>query len=149
MAFVDDEKVEVAPSQVLEVNLAAHAVVARQVSVVENRVAEAIIGQRIAVIVILGPQSPVVPQALWTQYEDAIVALLVVLHDGERLVGLAQASRVSDDATLIFLQLADGAHDGVLLEVIEFVPNHGLFELETWANAVVLIVLHEVAEQVV
>ena len=91
MALVDDEKIEVAPPQVLEVHLAAHAVVARQVGVVEHRVAEAIIGQRVAVVVVLGPQGPVVPQALRAQHEDAVVALLVVLHDGERLVGLAQA----------------------------------------------------------
>ena len=149
VALVDDEEVEVAPAQVLEVHLAAHAVVARQVGVVEHRVAEAVVGQRVAVVVVLGPQGPVVPQALRAQHEDAVVALLVVLHDGERLVGLAQAHRVGDDAALVLLQLADGAHDGVLLEVVELAPDHGLLELEAGADAVVLVVLHEVAEQVV
>ena len=149
VALVDDEEVEVAPPQVLEVHLAAHAVVARQVGVVEHRVAEAVVSQRVAIVVVLRPQGPVVPQALRTEHEDAVVALLVVLHDGERLVGLAQAHRVGDDAALVLLQLADGAHDGVLLEVVELVPDHGLFELEPGADAVVLVVLHEVAEQVV
>ena len=149
VALVDDEEVEVAPAQVLEVHLAAHAVVARQVGVVEHRVAEAVVSQRVAVVVVLRPQGPVVPQALRAQHEDAVVALLVVLHDGERLVGLAQAHRVGDDAALVLLQLADGAHDGVLLEVVELVPDHGLLELEAGADAVVLVVLHEVAEEVV
>lgn len=149
VALVDDEEVEVAPAQVLEVHLAAHAMVARKVGVVEHRVAEAVVGQRVAVVVVLGPQGPVVTQALRAQHEDAVVALLVVLHDGERLVGLAQAHRVGDDAALVLLQLADGAHDGVLLEVVELIPDHGLLELEAGADAVVLVVLHEVAEQVV
>ena len=149
VALVDDEEVEVAPAQVLEVHLAAHAVVARKVGVVEHRVAEAVVRQRIAVVVVLGPQGPVVTQALRAQHEDAVVALLVVLHDGERLVGLAQAHRVGDDAALVLLQLADGAHDGVLLEVVELVPYHGLLELEAGADAVALVVLHEVAKQVV
>ena len=138
-----------APPQVLEVHLAAHAVVARQVGVVEHRVAEAVVGQRVAVVVVLRPQGPVVPQALRAEHEDAVVALLVVLHDGERLVGLAQTHRVGDDAALVLLQLADGAHDGVLLKVVELVPDHGLLELEAGADAVVLVVLHEVTEQVV
>ncbi len=61
MALVDDEEVEVSPAQVLEVHLAAHAVVARQVGVVEHRVAETVIRQRVAVVVVLSPQGPVVP----------------------------------------------------------------------------------------
>ena len=65
VALVDDEEVEVAPAQVLEVHLAAHAVVARQVGVVEHRVAEAVVGQRVAVVVVLRPHAVGLYDLLW------------------------------------------------------------------------------------
>ena len=136
------------PAQVLEVNVAAHAGVAREVRVVEHGVVEAVVRERIAVVVVLGPQGPVVTKTFGAQHQDAVVALLVVLDDGQGLVGLAQAHGVRDDAALVLLELADGAHNGIALEVVELVPHHGLLELEAGAQ-VVVDVTEEVAEQVV
>ena len=116
---------------------------------VEHRVGEAVLGQRVAVVVVVRPQGPVVAQALGAQHQHAVVALLVVLDHGQRLVGLAQAHAVGDDAALVFLQLADGAHHGVLLEVVEVVPHGRLLELEAGADVVVAVAFQEVAEQVV
>ena len=149
VGLVYDQKVEIAPSQVLQVDLAALAVVAREVGVVEHRVAEAVVGERVAVVVVVGPQRPVVPQALGTQHQHAGVSLLVVLDNGERLVGLAQADAVGDDAALVLLELADGAHHGVLLEVVELVPHGGIREVLHRGDRVLLGVVEVVPEQVV
>ena len=149
MRLVYDQEVEVAPPQVLQVDLAALAVVTREVGVVEHRVAEAVVGERVAVVVVVGPQRPVVPQALRAQQQHAGVPLLVVFDHGERLVGLAQAHAVGDDAALVLLELADGAHHGVLLEVVELVPHDGVREVLHRGHRILLDVVEVVPEQVV
>ncbi len=148
VAFVDDEEVVVPPPQVLQVHVAAHPAVPGEVRVVEHRVGEAVLGERVPVIVVPRVEGPVLTQTLRAQDEHAGVALLVVLDDRERLEGLAQPHRVGDDAALVLLELTDGAHDGVPLEVVELVPDHGLLEFEARPDGV-LLVLHVVAEQVV
>lgn len=83
------------------------------------------------------------------EHEDAGVSLLVVLHDGERLEGLAKTHAVGDDAALVLLQLVDGTDHGVLLEVVELVPDHRVLKPELRFYGIVLVVFHEVSEQMV
>ena len=107
----------------LQVHITARARITGQIGVIEHGVVKTIIRQRVAVIVVLRPQRPVIAQAFRCQYQNAIIAFLVVLNDGERLIGLAQADAVGDDSALVLLELTDGAHHGVLLEVVELVPD--------------------------
>ncbi len=149
VGLVDDQQVVVLPADVLQVDVAAHAVIAGQVGVVEHVVGEAVVRKRIAVVVGAPPQGPVLAQALGTQHEHAAVALLVVLDDGQSLVGLSKADAVGDDAALVLLELADGAHHRIALEVVELAPNHGLLEPEAGQHRVVPVVLQEVPEDVI
>ena len=147
--LIDHDEIVVAPAEVLQVDVSAHPMVAGQVGVVQHIEGEAIVRERVAIVVGAGPERPVLAQSLGAQHEHAAVALLVVLDHRERLVGLSEADAVRDDAALVLLELADGANYRIPLEVVELVPDDGLLELETRADGVVLAVLHEVAEEVV
>ena len=71
-------------------------------------------------------EGPVVSQALRAQHEDSVVPELVVLDDRERLEGLPQANRVSDDAPTEPVDLVDRAHHAIALELVELLPHNGV-----------------------
>jgi hypothetical protein len=78
--------------------------------------------ERVAPVVGL-VERPVVAQAFGRQHQDAVVAQLVVLDDGERLEGLSQAHAVGQDAAAEALELVDRADDAVSLELVELLPD--------------------------
>jgi hypothetical protein len=63
---------------------------------------------------------------LGTKHQHAVVAQLVVLDDGERLEGFAEADAVGDDAAAEALQLVDRADNAVALELVELLPDDGV-----------------------
>ena len=125
VGFVDDDEVVVAPVDVGEVDVAGSAAVAGEVGVIENVVIEAVGGEEVAAVVRL-VECPVVAQALRHQHQHAVVAQLVVLDDGERLEGLAEADAVGDDAAAEPFQLVDGPDHAVALELVQLLPDRGV-----------------------
>lgn len=92
--------------------------IARQVGVVEHVVVEPVSRQDVALVVGL-VERPVVAQALGRQHQHAVVAQFVVLDDGQGFEGFAQTHAVGDDAATKAVQLVDGAHHTVALELEE------------------------------
>ena len=123
--LVDDHQVVVAPVDVGQVDVAGIAAVAGEIGVVEYVVTEAVGGQEVAAVVGL-VERPVVTEPLGHQHQHAVVAQLVVFDDGQGLEGLAEADAVGDDAAAQSLQLVDGPHNAVPLELVELLPNRGV-----------------------
>ena len=108
-----------------------------------------VVHERVA-LVVSRVERPVLAQTFRAQHQHAVVALLVVLDNGQRFEGLAQADRVGDDAALVPLELADGTHHGITLEVVELVPHGRVGERETRLYRIGLLhVRHEVTEHVI
>ena len=99
--------------------------IARQVGVVEHVVVEPVSRQDVALVVGL-VERPVVAQALGRQHQHAVVAQFVILDDGQGFEGFAQTHAVGDDAATKAVQLVDGAHHTVALELEELFPHHGI-----------------------
>ena len=112
-----------APAHVLQILITALAAITGQIGMIEHGVVKTIVRQRIAIVVVLRPQRPVITQALRRQNQNTVVTFLVILNNSECLVSLTQTDAIGDDATLVLLELTDGAHHGVLLEVVELVPD--------------------------
>ena len=147
--LVDDDEVVVAPAKRLQVHVSRISGVARKVGVIEHREAQAVVCQHVALVVVRCVERPVLAQALGGEHEDASVSLLVVLHDGERLEGLSKTHAVGDDAALVLLQLVNGTDHGVLLEVVELVPDDRVLKPELRFYGVVLVISHKVPEKVI
>ena len=90
---------------------------------IQNVVVEAVGRQHVALVVGL-VERPVVAQSLRAKYQHAVIAQLVVLDDGQRLEGLAEADAVRNDAAAEAVQLVDGTDHAVALELVELLPNH-------------------------
>ena len=149
VALVDDHQIECPPLQVFQVGVPALATAARQVRVVQHLVGESVLSQGITFITRLRPERPVLTQALGAQDQDVLVELLVVLDDGECFERLAQADAVGDDAAVVLFQLTNRPDDGVLLEIVQLVPDHRLEKTGVFTRVVVLVLLKETPEDVV
>ena len=122
---------------------------AEQVGVAEHVVVEAVagkdVGREVAVVV-----EPVVGQLLGAEHQDGAVAQLVILDDGQRREGLAQADAVGQDAAVVGFQLVDDAGGGIALEVEELLPNEAVLVAgQVVGQDVFVDVVEELAEDVV
>ena len=86
--LIDDDQVVVAPVDRREVDVAGLAGLAAQVGVREHVVAEAVVAERIELVVQFIDR-PVLAQLLRAEDEHAFVAQLEVFDDRERLVGFS------------------------------------------------------------
>ena len=105
---------------------------------IEDVVVEAVGGEDVAAVVD-GVERPVVAEPLGAEDEDAVVAELVVLDDGEGLERLAEADGVGDDAAAVAGELIDGRDDAVALEGVELVPDDGATDARRRADDAVLV----------
>ena len=105
-----------------KVDVARQTVVAREIRVVEDVVVEAVASKEVAAVV-GAIEAPVVAQALGTENQSAVVSQLVIFDDGQRLEGFAKPDAVGDDAPAEAVELIDGAHDTVSLELEELLPH--------------------------
>ena len=108
-----------------EVDISGQTGVARQIGVVENVVVEAIASEEVSAI-IGAIEAPVVTQSLGAKNQSTIVAQLVILDDSQRLEGFAEPDTVGDDATAEAVELVDGAHNPVALELEKPLPYLGI-----------------------
>src|SRR5664279_51172 len=92
---------------------------------IEHVIVESIRGQDIPAIVRL-VDGPVVPQPLRTKDQHTVVAQLMILDDGQSLERLAQSDAVGEDAAAKSVQLVDGSHGAVALELVELLPYDGV-----------------------
>ena len=138
VGLVNDNQVVIAPVNVRQVNVAGLATVAGQVGVVEHVVMETVGGEDVAAVVGL-VDGPIVAKALGDQHQDAVVAQLVILDDGEGLEGFPQADAVGDDAAAQAFQFVEGAHHAVALEPEEFFPDGGIADAGAGFDDAVLV----------
>ncbi len=138
--LVDDDEVVVPPVHVGEVDVAREPAVPGEVGVVEDVVVEAVRGEEVAAVV-RAVERPVVAQALGAEHEDAVVAQLVVLDDGQRLEGLPEADAVGDDAAAVAVELVDGADDPIALELVELAPDDGVADAGSGLDHLLLVQL--------
>ena len=75
MRFINDDKVEVAPNEVLKINVAGRTGITGEIGVVEDFVIETVGSEDVATIV-RGVECPVIPQALRTEDENSVAAQL-------------------------------------------------------------------------
>ena len=117
MAFVDNDKVEVAPVDTFKVIAVGVSITARQIRMVENMIVEAVTQQRIIFIRTL-ERVPVVIEFLRAKHENTLVPRLVILDYRECGKGLAETYGVGKDAAVIFFQLVDDGESRITLEIV-------------------------------
>ena len=117
MAFVNNHKVEVAPVDTFKVITVGATGTSRQVGVIENMIVEAVAQQRIVFIRTL-ERVPVVIEFLRAEYENTLVARLVILYYRERGESLAETHGVGKNTAIVFLQLIDDGESRITLEII-------------------------------
>ena len=74
-------------------------------------------------LVVLCVYRPVFPQFLRCQHQHAVIAQLIILDDGQCREGFAQTDTIRNDTAAVFLNLVNGPHHAVTLELIKLVPN--------------------------
>ena len=129
--FVDHHEIERAPVESGQIDSAGAALVAAQIRVGHHRIAEAILLER--VVALRRPRrvaGPVRLQPLGAKHEDALVAQLEELDDGERSPGLPETHALGDDAAVVPQQPIDGAGHAVSLELVEGLPDFGVVEVD-------------------
>ena len=127
MRLVDNNEIVVAPVKRGKIDVARVAGLAAEVCVRHNIVPEAVFDERVELAVEL-VHRPVVAELFRAENKDALVLQLEVLHHGKRLVGLAQADAVRDDAAVMLENLVDRTFGSVLLELKECLPDPRLEE---------------------
>ena len=127
MAFINDHQVIVAPVQPRQVDAVGLPEAAGQIGVVEDIVAQAILGQRIVAVVLL-VGVPVFRQLFGAEHQDRFVAALVILDHGQRREGFAEANAVGQNAAVVFFQLVDDGEGRVFLEVVQHIPDFAVLE---------------------
>ena len=94
---------------------------------IEDIIAKTICGQRV-VDQIPTIRHPVFRELLRAEDEDILIPAFVVFDDSECCESLAKADTVCKDAAIILLQLVDDTECCILLEVVEFIPDHAILE---------------------
>ena len=117
MTFVYNHEVEVAPVDAFKVIAVGITIAARQVSMIENMIVEAVPQQRIIFIRTL-ERIPVVIEFLRAKHENTLVPRLVILDYRECGKGLAETYGVGKDAAVIFFQLVDDGESRITLEIV-------------------------------
>ena len=149
VGLVDDDQAIVTPVHGGEVAAIARAAIAGEIRVKEDVVPKPVLGQDV-VLVVVAVGVPVGLELFGAKDEHVLVAHLVVLDDSQCAEGLAQAHAVGQDAAVVFLEFVDGADDRVALEIVELVPNDGVFEADLFVGQIVFVDLfQEVVEDVV
>ena len=127
MTLVDDHQIIVAPIQAIQINAVGFAVFPGQIRMIEHVIPQTILGDWVVdVIPFVGV--PVLGQLFRAQDQDGFIAVFVVFDDCQGGEGLAQADAVRQDTAVVLFQFVDDGKGGVLLEVVEQVPNLALFE---------------------
>jgi hypothetical protein len=127
VGFIDHHEVVITPDEVLQIDVAGESGVTREIGVIEDFVVEAVCGEDVATVV-CSVKGPVVPESFWAKDKDTVTAELVILDHGECFEGFSQTYAVCDDATTKAVQLVDGAHYAITLELEELVPDDGFLE---------------------
>ena len=127
MAFVDDDKVVVAPVDVLKVESAALSGLTRKVGMIKDVVAQSVGNQRI-VDVVAAVSNPVVVQLLRAKHEHRLVAVLIVFYDRKGRERLAETHGIGKYAAVVFLKVVDDIESRVALEIIDFSPDDAILE---------------------
>ena len=71
---------------------------------------------------------PVLRQFLGTEYQNRLVAVLVILYHSKSGKGLAEAHAVRKDTAVVFFQFIDNGESRIPLEIVEHIPNTALLE---------------------
>ena len=127
VALIDHHQVVIAPVDPVERQPVGVAVVAGQVGVIQHIVPQAILGNGV-VGEVAAEGDPVVAQFLGTEYQHRLVPVLVVLYHRQGGKCFAKPHTVGQDTAIELLQLVDDGQGGILLKIIEFVPNLTRFE---------------------
>src|SRR5690554_2965152 len=115
---------------------------------VEYVVVEAVRRENVALVVGL-VECPVVAQTLGRQHQNTIVAQLVVFDDRQGFEGLTEADAVRDDAATEAVELVDGAHYAITLELEQLLPHHGIADAGSGLDDSVLVhLVTAIAKQV-
>ena len=122
MRFVDDNQVVGAPVERVQLEAVDVTRFARQVGVMQDIVAELVVRERVQRAGI-SVDGPVARKFLRAEDQNALVAQLEVLDDGQGGVGFTQADAVGQDATVVIQNLVDGGLGAILLEREERPPD--------------------------
>ena len=71
---------------------------------------------------------PVLAELFRAEDEDGFVSILVVFDDGERSECLTEPDTVSQDSSIVFLELIDDCKYSVFLKIVEHLPDLTLLE---------------------
>ncbi|MPM29595.1 hypothetical protein SDC9_76135 [bioreactor metagenome] len=149
VGLVDHHQVVVAPVDTGQIQAERFTLRPRQVGMREDVVGEAILTEEVGGVVGVVVR-PVLRQLFGTQHQHGLVAQLVILDDGQRGERLAQTDRVGEDAAVVGFQLVDDSRGGVVLEVVQALPDLGLLVAGAVVGEnIVVDVVKEVGEQVV
>ena len=94
---------------------------------VEDIIAQAILGQRIVAIVLL-VGVPVFRQLFGAEHQDRFVAVLVILDHSQCCKSFAEANAVSQNATVVFFQFVDDGEGRIFLEVVQHIPDFAVLK---------------------
>ena len=123
--LINDHQVIVAPVDPVKRRAKRLAAGALQIGMAQHFVVEPVFGEDVGFeVAVVG--EPVVGQLLGTQHQHRAIAQLVVLDDGQRREGFAQAHAIGQDAAVVGFQLVDDAGGGIALEVEQLLPHQGV-----------------------
>ena len=149
MALVNHYQVVVAPIQTREIYAIRQASITAEVCMKQHIIAQTVFFKRIVLIVAL-ICIPVLIEFFRAEHQYALIAVLVILDDRNCRKGLTQTDRVSQDTTIIGLQLVDDGQSRILLEVIELIPYLRTFETRSLIGQHILAdILQELIEDII
>ena len=128
MTFVDHHQVIVSPVDTVN-RKSDHGVAAvpRQIGMVENIVAQTVLGQRI-IDKIAAIGEPIFCKLLGAEHQYIFVAFLIVFDDRERGEGLAETDTVRQYTATVHFQLVDDGKRSIFLEIVQFSPYNAVFK---------------------
>ena len=135
--LINDHQVIIAPVDFLQLHAIGAATNTRKVGMEQDGIAEPVASDWIGDVV--GPIGhPVVAKLLGAEYQDILVARLVVFDDGESGEGLTQPHAVSQDTAVVFFQLVDDGQCRIFLEIVKLVPDLAVLEASGFVGQHVL-----------